>query len=121
MCESYCQGAIVPEKDGDDKVWKCEKCGEKKGEEEVISIMEEIHGGNKKAQFSTNFGTSGFISEMSNLISDVTLWTPDDYEAFLLKHVERLHPHNGLLISIKSRYDKVTHPREHHREPGFFP
>ena len=107
MCESYCQGAIVPEKDGDDKVWKCEKCGEKKGEEEVISIMEEIHGGNKKAQFSTNFGTSGFISEMSNLISDVTLWTPDDYEAFLLKHVERLHPHNGLLISIKSRYDTL--------------
>ena len=46
MCDSYCQGAIVPEKDGDDKVWKCEKCGEKKGEEEVISIMEEIHGGN---------------------------------------------------------------------------
>ena len=48
MCESYCQGAIVPEKDGDDKVWKCEKCGETKTEEEVISIMEEIHGGNKK-------------------------------------------------------------------------
>ena len=44
---------------------------------------------------------------MSNLISDVTLWTPDDYEAFLLKHVERLHPHNGLLISIKSRYGKL--------------
>ena len=44
---------------------------------------------------------------MSNLISDVTLWPPDDYEAFLLKHVERLHPHNGLLISIKSRYDEL--------------
>ena len=43
------------------------------------------------------------------MISDTSLWTPDDYEAFLLKHVDRLHPHNGLLISIKSRCDHGAH------------
>ena len=45
MCEKNCRGAIVPEEDGDDKAWKCEKCGRRKGEEEVISILEEIYGG----------------------------------------------------------------------------
>ena len=109
MCENYCQGAIVPENDGDDREWKCEKCGEKRGEEEVISIMEEIHGGGQSAYLSSERERVSkwiYISELSNLLSDTSLWTPDDFEAFLLRHVEKLHPHNGLLISAKSRCDE---------------
>ena len=45
MCESYCQGAIAPEKDGDDETWKCEKCGLTKNFEEVFSILDEVYGG----------------------------------------------------------------------------